>query len=238
MVPSHDRQNVYERLVPHVLNLRKVYLKSKPEITPTPQFAELLCYTGTFMYEAGLRNNGIMVLSTAENVCDALAKEAAKQPSGQMQHLERQYMIPPEGFEDTLVAGSFAALQANVIAYLAAIHWVMGSIVDRSEAHDQARRIRDLRHKHIEGSDPNEVTFSDRSLLANSYSDLGLSLCNVEDYDSAESALMTSLQLKSECESDGYLPSFEFAATNTPLAWVRMSQGRIQDAIELAKASA
>jgi len=115
---------------------------------------------------------GLEILTTTNSLCNDLVARMSKLSSDRKSAFERGYMKAPKGFENTLIAGRLSALQANIIAYLAAIHWVMGGISDRKEALEQAFEIVDLRHRHIGNSEASEVTFSDRILLTNSYSDL------------------------------------------------------------------
>lgn len=107
--------------------------------------------------------------------------------------------------------------------------------VSRIAKKEQAYKIVQLRDKYIKRSDSAEVTSFDRILLANSYSDLGLALCNGEEYEAAKRMCLRSLELKSEASTEGGLPSIEYAATKFPLTYCKVSQGKIDEAISLCQ---
>jgi tetratricopeptide (TPR) repeat protein len=227
MVPLYDHWEVFETYIPHVLSLQSTYLKSHPPLCGTPQFAELLCNAGAYLYERGLSASGLAVLCTAEQVCAELREEHFQWPIEDNSDLNWT-----ERSSQSLMASDLASLRANVLAYSWGINAVTGGLRVRARAHAMAKMVVDLREKHMSSAQPTELTISDHLLLANSYNDLAFQYIDEEQYDLAEPYITKSLHIKNEFSAEN-VPLFEFATPKKDLALVRLAQGRHTEALKL-----
>ena len=234
MVPLQDQWDLYEPIIPHVTSLHHVYTTSEPRIEGTLQLAELLCNTAAYMFEKGIRKFGLSILKTAEGICSEFA--ALPKPIIQ-QNVAKLSLQHEEALRDTskfLTAPSLECLQANILAYAAGIHWTLGGISTRVEAHGWTQKVVELREQHLLATMEAKRTVPDHLLLSNSYNDLAIQLLDEERYLDAESWIVKSLEIKYWLRDQGEsIPQFEFAESFKSLSFVRLVQRRYTEAIDI-----
>lgn len=119
-----------------------------------------------------------------------------------------------------------ASTLASVATGLQAVANAVG-VSKRKEAIEYAREAVRLRVKY-RVADPHTADI----LLANAWHDLGCTYLEAEEYARAEDCLNSSMAIKKQIGTEDSMP-FEFATEYEDLAYVRLSQGRTQDALDL-----
>lgn len=234
MVPLNASWMIFERFVPHVMNIHQVFSRSTPRIRSTQMFAELLCSTGAYLFERGLRDPGLSILETAQVICQDLSSSC----ENQRQILHRTSQPPRPNQPDSPSAMSLTILEANILAYAAGIYWKSGGLCDRRQAHIWGERILQLRQRRMKECSLDQLTISDHFLLSNAYNDFGLQLLSEQLYESAEDFHWQSLKIKRKFEAGNSVPGFEFAASNICIAFIRVAQGKFLEAVTLAREAA
>lgn len=219
MVPINGHWSVYSKMSSHVLELHKVYSESQSCLNAGEEFVELLYGAGTHLYERSLYESGKLVLNTAKTICEAL-----ESPFQENSHI-LQERTP-----------NIQALKANILTVLWGICLNQGGLTTRHEAHVNMKKVVEFREAHRKTVSPNQRTISDLLLFANMRNDKACQLIDEEQYDLAEPHLIESLKIKDGLSLAGEnVPPFEFAESKKNLAIVRMSQGLVDDAIELSR---
>jgi len=121
-------------------------------------------------------------------------------------------------------------LRANILVALGSLLNDIG-ISDRARAVSMFKEILDIRLEHFAELDPPSITMSDQLLLSNAWNDMGWMCMERGAYDEAEAHFDESLRLKSNWGKEK-IP-FEYAETTKNLGYVRLSQGRSEDAVNL-----
>ncbi|OIW34772.1 hypothetical protein CONLIGDRAFT_639110 [Coniochaeta ligniaria NRRL 30616] len=167
--------------IPHVLAIHNIYANSHPPISPTVQFAELICSAAAYLYESNLTELCLQVASTGEEICRQL---------GQMLQRVASYSSSSSTVAATMSSNrgafpptmSLTQLEVNIVAYGAGVIWNARGITDRQKGHDMTWRVVELREKHnISISDPGPSN-TDQVLLANAYNDWAEQLINEDKY--------------------------------------------------------
>lgn len=170
MVPLLEGFDLYATYAPHVTSLHRAYIESQPPISPTTQFAEMICSAATYFYEIGLAESCLAVASTGEQVCRQLSRvntgsenvpESTPHPKAVVQNNM-----------DVYNSINLVRLEANIIAYGAGVLWTTGGIANRQQAHDMTWRVLELRKQYIEETPKDQLSVDDHILLANAYNDV------------------------------------------------------------------
>ncbi|KAI9710040.1 MAG: hypothetical protein M1828_002228 [Chrysothrix sp. TS-e1954] len=235
MVPLSEKWPMYVSIVPHVISLHHVYVTSVPGIRGTLPFAELLCNVGTYLYEKGFGRAGLPVLETAATICGDFLIMPEEEVQDQLRVLSSLPRKESQANNASLTAYTLQSLEANILAYAAGIHWVAGGISTRKQAHEWTVKVVELREAHVGRVPATSLQAADLLLLANSYSDLAFQLLDEEKYEDAEEWLGKSLRIKEACHEQEALPQFEFAVSLQSLSFVRLAQGRLDEAVELTR---
>jgi tetratricopeptide (TPR) repeat protein len=74
--PVNEKWDRYEKYIPHVWTLWSHFIHSSPPIVGTVELATVLCDAGNYFWERGLGQNGLLMLRTANQICESLSKES------------------------------------------------------------------------------------------------------------------------------------------------------------------
>jgi hypothetical protein len=122
MVPMYEKWPLYEPLLPHVTSIHQVFNESSPPINGILQFAELLCNAGTYLFKKGLGNVGLLILKTAEIICNMFAELPEEVTADVFKILLSEPWTKEQSSAMFLAAPNLVSLQANILAYAAEIH--------------------------------------------------------------------------------------------------------------------
>ena len=77
-IPQPETWLEYQKLLPHVLSLRKAYYEGKVRIQGSRKFVQLLADAGINQWEQGITRGGLLLLRTAQDVLESLTFDGAE----------------------------------------------------------------------------------------------------------------------------------------------------------------
>lgn len=207
--PSNQNWPANEACLAHALHLENVYKASPTPIQPPTGFAELLADVSNYMWERGLYQRGITTGQLAKRIHQEHESEASEQSHDLIEH-------------------------SKVCTLLCCIYLELG-ISGRNEGLTEALESWELRRQFRAQSSPtDEMAQENLLLVANSWNDIACCMMEYGCYETAESWLSKSLELKQDLAEDG-IASFNFAENFKNLAILRTAQGRPAEAITLSR---
>lgn len=233
MIPMFAEWTFYKKSVAHVLRLLEVYNTSSLEDRPIIgrlEFAELLTSAGNYLYEVDIAESGLSVLSAAAKICENIRPVHSPTKKVGEHSLTSSEESDPGTSESVKLEATALTIWWGIIAHTRGLS-------DGKMAIFQIRKVLRLREEHARMNLPDGEKFLSRVLLSNAYNDVACQLINMHEYDEAEVFLGKSLSLKDDLSSLGEIPEFEYAESKSNLAWARIGQGRIQEAIVLSQKS-
>ncbi|KAH7137371.1 hypothetical protein B0J13DRAFT_528006 [Dactylonectria estremocensis] len=233
MVPHLEGFDLFAKYMPHVLSIRSRYVQFSDEIVPTQEFAEMLCSLAAYLYELGLTSSCLEVAETGEQVCRELSRQHMRLKSG----LPTPPSSPPPDAKPQTLRGHFTlsptTLAANLAAYGAGVIWITGGIVNRQKGHEMTERVLKRRKEQMFHSIDELHHAENENLLANGFNDWALQLINEGRYKEAKPFSEKSLEMKYRLLGKK-TNQFQFFISKILLAFVFLSEGRVQDAPPMA----
>ncbi|SPO02307.1 uncharacterized protein DNG_04980 [Cephalotrichum gorgonifer] len=230
MIPMFSEWGSYQQSIAHVLRLQEIYEASRSKTRPISgglDFAELLASAGNYLYEVRIEGPGLAVLTTSAEIC------------GELRSALQGGKDALDGSSTSTATDSAAAL-ASLVKLEATALTISWGIVSNNhglsggrKAMELITRVLHLRQEHVKmvvAPAPDEGFYS-RILLSNAYNDNACQLIHMHKHDEAESLLEKSLALKDELSLERDIPAFEYAESKNNLAFVRMGQNRVEEAV-------
>ncbi|KAG9255474.1 uncharacterized protein F5Z01DRAFT_685937 [Emericellopsis atlantica] len=231
MVPMFGQWDFYKKSIAHITSLREVFISCSQDETPIQgrlDFAKLLTSAGNYLYETGIAETGLEVSSTSVDICEKyrLAVAQAERAACTLSSLSKESyagMSELNKLEATALTISWGIISQN--------HGASGG----KDATTRIEKVLELREKHAQMDLPQDERFWSRVLLSNAYNDVGCQYIHMHQYEKAEFFLPKSLSLKNVLSSQQEIPAFEYAESKNNLAFVRIGQGRFQEALEFSQ---
>jgi tetratricopeptide (TPR) repeat protein len=204
--PEEDKWVKYKRLLPHVENLRELYMsenqKMKGTLHGSKDFAIILSEAGINQWDQGLNREGLDMVLAAEHVLDKDLKDKSS---------------PLKADVDVLIA---LMMERGISERADALH----------------RRMNVLRLRQLFAEESPHLTRQEEIKLYNAHSDLAFSLLEYNDYIQAEKLFKICAKKYSQWEKEGYENVlYDWVKYSNAIASIRMLQGRYDEAEESAK---
>ena len=203
--PSSWRE--HQKLLPHVMSLQSAYVEAKGSIRGGREFASLLSDAGINQWARGFTRDGLLLLETAEQVLDAISSEDFR------------------SFDDS------ESMRADINTIIALMHDNTG-ISKRADGLKRRTIALDIRKKRT--ANLAQITRVEETLLYNAWLDYAISLLQYNRYQEAEPILSSCLEKYCEWATAEEIP-FEYAKYDHKMAFVRMYQGRYDEAFKLGQ---
>lgn len=207
--PSNQNWLANEACLVHAMHLENVYKASPTPIQPPTGFAELLADVPNYMWERGLYERGITTGQLAKRIHQEHESEGSEQSRDLIEH-------------------------SKVCTLLCGIYLELG-ISGRKEGLAEALEAWELRCRfRAQSSSADEMTQENLLLVANSWNDIACCMMEYGCYETAESWLSKSIELKRALAEDG-TAFFNFVENYKNLAILRTAQGRFVEAVTLSR---
>ena len=206
-VPEPSSWREHQKLLPHVMSLHNAFVEAKSGIRGSRKFASLLSDAGINQWARGFTRDGLLLLETAEQVLFSISSDDL------------------DTFDDLDV------MRADINAIIALMHDNTG--ISTRVAGLRRREIAlEIRQKRTESL--TQISRVEETLLYNAWLDYAISLLQYNRYEDAEPILNNCLAKYREWGTPEDIP-FEYAKYNHKMAFIRMYQGKYNEAIELGQ---
>ncbi|KAK0636139.1 hypothetical protein B0T17DRAFT_503618 [Bombardia bombarda] len=230
MVPVPKDLMLYKKSIAQAIRLDEVFRicsKASHPLVGGLAFAELLVSAGYYLFEARLGAPGLMILSTAEDICTTSAADTPDYPSS-ARSLEKS--------EKTQASTSsrWIKLRATALQISWAIMITSNGWAWRKKCTKHIMKVLELR-KAYATADYGEDTYIGRVLLANALNDMACQLLDNAEFDAAEAHLAASIKMKEDLSCERSMPPYQFAEHKKNMALVRLGQKKEQEAVVFSK---
>ncbi|OIW28676.1 hypothetical protein CONLIGDRAFT_389933 [Coniochaeta ligniaria NRRL 30616] len=202
MNPVNHQWAEYEKYMPHIWSLWRIFDQESPPMTDSEELVTILCDAGNYPWEREQREEGLLVLSTAKAVLES-------RPGGIDKANHRVYIST-----------------TCLIACLLCGNGVTG----RKAGREYFTEVMGLRKNYFDSIPPAQVTKDDRFLLANSYNDFACGLIHSSSYTEADEPLKVALALKRACGAEDEYKG-EFAEAYKNHAYVHLGRDELEAAV-------
>jgi tetratricopeptide (TPR) repeat protein len=204
LTPKNELWAQCESVLPHVLSLNYLYQKWSSSICGSLPFATLLVDTTNYMWERGLTDTAVEVIDLGVGVCKLLDDD-----------------------------DEVAPYHANLLCIAGAIHGEIG-FSGRERSLDVYERCLKLCQQRVNSQQRKDaVSIADIMNLANAHNDMGVIRIQSGLYGESISHFEESLELKRKWTSEAEVP-WHFGETYKNLAFVKLSQGKLEEAKDFA----
>lgn len=204
--PTNHTWSECETALPHVLSLRSIFINGAARLQPSRALATLAADAVNYLWERGQIHECIKTLKFGEDVCNKMPGDNEVVPT-----------------------------HANICAISGAVHAELG-FGGRSKGVEKCREALELRKRRVSylESINSTVTKEDGMLLANGYNDTAVVNLQQEDWTAADPCNEEALKLKHQYSTEEDNP-VQFGESYKNMAIVRLAQGKVDEARDLAK---
>jgi tetratricopeptide (TPR) repeat protein len=204
--PNEGQWGIYEKYLPHVLSLHKVFEDSKsmaPGIDESSELAEIFSDAGRYMWEKRMVTSALSILQSSERICTNLPSE------------------------------NLLVLRAKTLATISALHCFIG-FSGRKLGEHYAKQNLELLQEYHERCQGNSIQIpeSELMLLANAWEDYASTCMDCERFSEVEDSIQRSLDIKRRLGDETTHPS-AYAISLLDLGGLRLVEGRRQEWIDL-----
>lgn len=221
-IPQNENWILSQKALPHAMSLLSVF-ETSSGLKGSLLFAELLSDVGNYLWEQSLLRDGLKCLEAADTMYQQYASDV-------------QYDVLEHSKIETILGCIHLFLGPE--ARTASLKCFLRSLERRNKYFSKA-----IGSSHSElnnGFESSSTSDSEVLLLANAYNDVACVLVDFEDYEEAEIFLLRSIEIKRNrgLKEESEFSSFCFAANFCNMSMVYIGQGKLEEAVEVAKHSA